>query len=449
MSALITEARVLPSVVLITGALARRPGRSSSLQAEAAIYSGLFGLDLEGPSGSVAPFLEAARRLCSAGSTGLSLLRTDESGTAFVRWESISGAMASHEGTETARNSSPCGMCLDAGATVLLWRPERAFPSLSLSLPPIVEDLIVPLLDANRKPLGTLWAAHHDARHGFTANDAQVLEKLATHLLRNLKLQQAAREHTVLVASVERHQEAQRSVTRELTEERGRRALSEASERALRQALVFKEATVYEAHHRVKNTLQITTSLLSMHATATDAPDVRHALEEASARLILLARVHEMLYRGNAGSKQVFMSTLLDAIGDALRKSFAERSGQITLQITSDPILLAADDAIPLALLANEAMTNAYKHAFSDQASGEINVHLSRTQQGTLLLEIADNGVGLLSGEHHDTLGLRLVRIFATQLRGELNFSTTTDLRGTRLQLTMPSPREPERTAGE
>ena len=428
----------LPADILITRVLAKRPRRASSLQAEAAVYRELSRLMREGPHDSMTSFLEVVCRLCGAGSAGLSVLRTDESGNATIRWDSISGALASHAGGEAPRNFSPCGACIDAGETVLMWRPERAYHHLSLSLPPIIEKLIAPLYDEAGNPLGTLWVAHHDSRSGFCANDATTLEHLAVQLVRNLQSIRAAQEHRDVVTSLAWHEDVQRKLTRDLAEERSRRMLAEASEKSLREALVFKEAATCEAHHRAKNSLQIAASLLSIHARAATTTEVRQALDDARTRLHVLADVHALLYRGNAGDQEILMSTLFEAVADGLRKSFAERSQQIVLKVASQPLSLVPDRAIPLALLANEIMTNAYKHAFPDAASGEITLQFSCTPQQEIVLQIADDGVGIREREDHATLGLRLMRIFAKQLRGELAFATTADTKGTRITLKAP-----------
>ena len=103
---------------------------------------------------------------------------------------------------------------------------------------------------------------------------------------------------------------------------------------------------------------------------------MRSALAGSRERLHLLAKVHEMLYPGADSTQEILMPKLLQAIADALRESFSEVSDRVRLQITSDQIVLSPDDAIPLALLANEVITNAYKHAFPEGASGMISINL-------------------------------------------------------------------------
>jgi two-component sensor histidine kinase len=166
---------------------------------------------------------------------------------------------------------------------------------------------------------------------------------------------------------------------------------------------------------------------------------LKEALKAARTRLHVLAQVHELLYRGNTGDREILMSSLLEDVADALRKSFDEQSEKIVLTVVSEPISLSPDRAIPLALLANELLTNAYKHAFPEAAPGTIALQLSCNPQHELVLQIVDNGVGMPQREDDaTTLGLRLIRIFAKQLNGELAFAAAAGTKGTRITFTAP-----------
>ena len=261
------------------------------------------------------------------------MLRFNDGGPAIAHWEAVSGALALHEGTDAPRDFSPCGLCLDAGATVLIGQPERAFPYLRNTPPSILEDLIVPLLDRANKPLGTLWVAHHNATSRFSSDDARILEQLATQLVLALKLLEQSTANAHALALVESHQLTQRNrLVDDLAAERRLRERSEASEIEIRRALVFKETVMHEVNHRVKNTLQVAASLLSMQGRASASAQVRSALADSHARLHLLAKVHEMLYAGADSTQEILMPKLLQAMGDALRQSFAEVSSRVTLR---------------------------------------------------------------------------------------------------------------------
>ncbi len=413
-----------------------RSHKPPDLPARLAAFCELSVVLADDPRQAIRRVLEIVIRLCDAGSAGLSLLRADHAGQEIVRWETVSGSLASHEGIDTPRADSPCGLCLDAGQTVLIGQPERAFGHLRNIPPAIVQDLIVPLHDRANKIIGTLWVAHHDASSRFSRDDACMLEQIAIQLVVALRLLEQSTETRYALALVESHQLAHRKLlAHDLADEQRLRERAEASDSELRQLLVFKETAVLEAHHRVKNTLQIAASLLSLHTRATESAEVRAALQESHGRLHLLAKAHEMLSARADGAQAILMPTLLHAIGEALRESFSEMAGRVRLLITSEPIVLSPDDAIPLGLLVNEAVTNAYKHAFPQGTSGMIALNLVRDAQDTIVLRIMDNGAGMDTTVRDGSLGLKLIRNLAGQLRATLAFDKPTDSAGTVLTL--------------
>lgn len=423
--------------LVITPALLQRPERVPNLRAEVAAFGELSQILAVDPHHAVRRFTQVALRLCDAGSAGLSLLRPNASGHADFEWEVVSGAMDYHEGDATPQNFSPCGLCLDAGMATLLSRPEREFTYLSRVQPTIFEALYVPLYDNARKALGVLWVVQHDPVARFCVNDLRIMEQLAIQMVLALKLVRQAGAHRSALASLESQRTVQQTVARHLVEERNRRQRAEVSEHGIRQAMMGKDAVILEAHHRVKNTLQIAASVLSLHASATPSLEVRAALQDSFARLHLLAKVHELLYTQADALQEIPMATLLQAVGDALQRSFIERPSRVELRITSEALSLGADNAIPLALLANEAITNAYKHAFPEGRRGEIAADLSRNGDA-IVLRISDTGVGMRSDVSKGGLGLKLIRSFAEQLQGVLTFVSPLDATGTTLTLTIP-----------
>ena len=221
--------------------------------------------------------------------------------------------------------------------------------------------------------------------------------------------------------------------------ERSLRDQAESAENVIRQALEFKDALIQEANHRVKNTLQVAASLLSLHAQATGSSETRAALLQSYNRLHVLAKAHELLSESTDNSTQsVPMPTLLRAMVEALRQSFPEVSPRVRVLVTSDPIALPADDATALALLANEVMTNAYKHAFPNDSTGTLTVDLRREPGGKIVLQIADSGVGMDSGNGRTPgLGLKLIRTFAAQLHGSLVIAGKDAQSGSQVTLTI------------
>ena len=389
-------------------------------EAQADAFAELSALVAGSPGDVTRRAVEMARQLCHAGSAGLSLMRPG--GT--LHWSVVGGALAAYEGTPTPREASPCGSCLDVKATVLIARPERVFAYLGETRPQIVEDLIVPLFDA-AQPLGTFWVVHHDDTARFSAADAHVMQQLALQVSVSLRLTQFRKERRLLMRS---HQTSRRALTRELDAERSRRMAFEVSETALQVALADKETSVSEAHHRVKNTLQIVSSLLSLQSRTSRSAEVRLALQQSQARLQILSKAHELLYREADDVREIPMTTLLAEVGEALRQSFIYTG--VSLQVSADDISLAPTYAIPMALLVNEIVTNAYKHAFEGRP-GAIEVQLLNTPDDGLLLRIADDGIGMQVNEGAHGLGMKLIRSFAARLDGKFAFAPPASGTGT------------------
>jgi two-component sensor histidine kinase len=131
------------------------------------------------------------------------------------------------------------------------------------------------------------------------------------------------------------------------------------------------------------------------------------------------------------------MPTLLQAMADLLPQAFAPMSDRVRLHVICDPIALSPDDAIPMALLVHEGMMNAYKHAFPDDSSGEITISLRRAPEDVVILQIADNGIGMHPGNDTTGRGLSLIRAFAAQMHGTLALAGPLDAAGTTITLTI------------
>ena len=150
-----------------------------------------------------------------------------------------------------------------------------------------------------------------------------------------------------------------------------------------------------------------------------------------------MAKAHELLYTSASSTQPVLMPSLLDALGDALRRSWPEVSTRVKLRISADSLTLPVDEAIAVAMLANEVVTNAYKHAFPNDCRGQVTVALRLTSDEALTLRIADDGVGLRASSTGSGIGLKLVRTFAAQLGGILTVSAAAEAPGTVITLTM------------
>jgi two-component sensor histidine kinase len=184
-----------------------------------------------------------------------------------------------------------------------------------------------------------------------------------------------------------------------------------------------------EADHRIKNTIQSVASLLMLQAHSCTAPEASVALEDAARRLGVFSRVHELLHSYGADDRAVDLADVIQTLAEALRATFSD---QVTLHVVADHVMVEARLAIPLALLINEAVTNAFKHAYPDGQPGEIFVRVAKTADRGLRIGIQDDGVGFSSDVRKGALGVTMMRTFAAQLGGQLTVASDD---GTTVQL--------------
>jgi len=194
------------------------------------------------------------------------------------------------------------------------------------------------------------------------------------------------------------------------------------SELAARALLREKESLVKEIHHRVKNNLQVISSLLNLQARTLSDPDTRAAFEASQNRVQSIALVHEKLYRSENLSHIDFGEHIVTLV-DSLFSTYdaTERGISREYELTGPP--LAIDLAIPCGLIVNELVSNCLKHAFHECASGSIRITFRRLEARRIELTIADDGVGLpaeLDPSATDSLGLDLVFTFADQIAAKV-----------------------------
>jgi len=192
-------------------------------------------------------------------------------------------------------------------------------------------------------------------------------------------------------------------------------------------ALGEKEALLKEIHHRVKNNLQVISSILNMQSRASASPEMLSVIQEGQSRVKAMALIHQKLYQTEKLSEIDFIEYAEELL-EHLSSIFQGASGkEISRKVTASDIKLDIDVAIPLGLILNELISNAYKYAFEGRERGEISVELKRTSEGNLQLEVADNGNGLpldFDLERAKSLGLKLVNILTRQLNGQMSFQS-------------------------
>ena len=191
------------------------------------------------------------------------------------------------------------------------------------------------------------------------------------------------------------------------------------AERALAAAVAAKEVLLKEVHHRVKNNLQIISSLLNMQADLLSEPSLREILLESRRRVESMAMIHERLYI-HEDIDHVDFRQYVEELARELFSAYAVNSSPVCLRLDLEPVSLELSQAIPCGLILNELVSNCLKYAFPDKRKGEILIAL-RGDGDDVTFKVADNGVGLppdLDWRKAQSLGLRIVNILARQLMG-------------------------------
>lgn len=186
-----------------------------------------------------------------------------------------------------------------------------------------------------------------------------------------------------------------------------------------------KEMLLKEIHHRVKNNLQIISSLLSMQSRNLSDSKTIDAMKESQSRVKTMALIHEKLYQYD-NLARINMNEYMQQLSNFLTQTYRSEK-EIDVVIDSEDINLDIDTAVPLGLITNELLSNALKYAFEDMEKGQINIHLSTSSAGNYTLTISDTGKGLAADmdiEKSKSLGLKLVRTLTRQINGNLSITS-------------------------
>lgn len=192
---------------------------------------------------------------------------------------------------------------------------------------------------------------------------------------------------------------------------------------ALVESLHEKEALLKEVHHRVKNNLQVITSLLRLETGRNADPSTRGVLKDMQGRIQSMALLHETLYRSGTFAS-VDLGVYLRQLATQAFRALNGRPHSVELDLQLDSVKVEMDHAIPCGLLVNELISNCLKHGFPDGRAGSIRVDLRATEEGSgFRLSVADTGVGLpadFESKRSRSLGLQLASDLARQLGGRL-----------------------------
>ena len=205
---------------------------------------------------------------------------------------------------------------------------------------------------------------------------------------------------------------------------------------SLTNSLAEKDALLREVHHRVKNNLQIISSLLSLQQRALDDPAAKAALRDTRQRISALSLIYRTLYQ-SADIRRADLSEFLNDLVGQLVASETGRGPVVTSEVRADSLVADPDKLAPLALWLVEAVTNAQKHAFADRG-GHLAVRFKVSGQ-TSLLEVEDDGPGADEDRVGSGVGSTLMQAFARQLRGETTL-TAAQPQGLVARLVFPTP---------
>jgi two-component sensor histidine kinase len=191
----------------------------------------------------------------------------------------------------------------------------------------------------------------------------------------------------------------------------------------LQESLHEKESLLKEVHHRVKNNLQLISSMLSLQASRITDTAVAELFSESRNRVRSMALVHENLYRAGNFSR-ISMLTHIETLSASLVRAYGLNGGNIELKTDVEDVLLDLDIAIPVGLIVNELTSNALKHAFPGGRGGCVYIGLRRLGPTRCELAVRDDGIGIeetIDPRHSDSMGLQLVHDLTEQLRGSMS----------------------------
>lgn len=194
-------------------------------------------------------------------------------------------------------------------------------------------------------------------------------------------------------------------------------------------ALVEKDSLLKEIHHRVKNNLQMVSSLLSLQTKNTRSKSAIEALEEGKSRVKAMALIHQKLYQ-NDDLSVIEMQGYIESLINSVQSVYKKGGHNISITIDAEGTELDIDRAIPFGLILNELVSNSFKYAFPENdENGKIYIHLRKNgDQG--YFEYTDNGIGLPEDTEertHSSMGIRLMNRLVNQLQSKLNIDTASE----------------------
>jgi len=208
----------------------------------------------------------------------------------------------------------------------------------------------------------------------------------------------------------------------------------------LERLLAEKDERRQQEYHRIKNNLQMVSSLLRMQAELLKGRDERVFIEDGYYRVLAIAMIHERLYMTEEADRVDF-EEYTHALVAELFNPYEDYVSNVSKRIRTSPVYLATDQAIPCSIILNELVSNALRHAYPNGQTGEITIALAESLDGRVTLTVSDKGVGLPVGwdlSELQTMGVPIVDLLAKQLGGSLRWRSE---RGTEFTVEFPKVR--------
>ncbi len=178
------------------------------------------------------------------------------------------------------------------------------------------------------------------------------------------------------------------------------------------------ELLLKEIHHRVKNNLEVISSLLALQSAQIDDPNIKEAMQQGQNRVHSIGIVHQKLYQGeNLG--HIEMKDYFINLSESILDSFGAEK-RVTVECAMDQLDVDIDTAVPLGLIVNELLTNTLKYAFPEGQKGKVQIKLQKQTNGILHLEVSDNGIGKTGVTHGTGFGGQLISLLTQQLSGTM-----------------------------
>ena len=193
------------------------------------------------------------------------------------------------------------------------------------------------------------------------------------------------------------------------------------AEKKLTTSLMEKEVLLQEVHHRVKNNMQIISSMLRLQFRNTKDEHLESLMRELQQRIHTMSLVHEKLYQSTSLS-HIDLPDFISHLSEELLTTFGISSEQVNLKLDLEPMTLDVNYTIPCGLIINELITNSLKYAFTEGRNGCIKIHLKSLDKKRVFLSVCDDGPGLPSEtrwKDSKSTGMRLIHILSEQLKGE------------------------------